>query len=143
VLCIDAETSRVICTVTMNERVPFGALGEEQMREGQKKQRHIQKIDKQYQETRRAANMSLTDLAIETKMEQTNKTKLDKTGPTPKPVKTFVDGQLKAIKNSEKAISAEKIKKATGTDGAGLEIDLEQVRKSRNERKNYDLEFGW
>ena len=126
VFVYDSATLKLITIAEQNRLVNYGAaVGEQQLREAMHAKTRIRKINRSYADSRLAANMDLTDLAIRAMQEgrkEADEQIVEQPAATLRPVRTPLDGQVREHKRQE---TVKAVKKAAGAESVHTVLDID------------------
>lgn len=134
----DAVTLKLITIAEQNQLVRYGgAVNEEALRDAMRQKSHALKITRQYRNSRLAANMDLTDLAVKAMQEASEEPPERAAACSIRPVRTPMDGQIAEHKRRE---TVKAVKKAAGAESLETVLDIDLTLLKRNP-EYVDLDF--
>ncbi len=135
----DAVTLRLVTIAEQNQLISYGSpVSEEALRDATKAKARAVKIAKQFRSTQQTANTDLTTLAIQAMAEGLKDAVIKPAVQNIRPVKTPMDGQVRAHQNR---LLTKMVKKAAGAESVEevLDIDLSLLSPDDNKYEGVKL----
>jgi len=140
----DAATMKLIVTAEQNRLVQYGrAVDEETLRDAMRQKSRARRLLKGYVDSRRAANMDLTNLTIAAMEDAAQQRREEIAAPpagpaTIRPVRTALDGQSR---EHERQKIIKHLKRAAGAEGVteALDLDFSLLARPKTERLDFDF----
>ena len=126
----DARTLKLITVAEQNRLVQYGrAVGEGDLREAMRQQRHAKKAVRGFRDAHLTANMDLTDLTLRAMEDATKEPPAAARPETIRPVRTALDDQ---VREHERQAVVKAVKRASGAESIShvLDMDFSLLKRS-------------